>query len=526
MLHFDTDDSADILYSASRTALVTALRHCIPHIRPQTWHSSTHLFVRFSCPLQELLANEAFSEYAYTDFSLRQWLRCFPIAHKIYWRNREQTYEVAGCGIAHCIEGSNADISSLLRLVHDATEKATPNIRYYGGMRFYEPSKDDPVWQGFPDAAFILPFLECDCAEDVIFLHCTVALPLGKSVEEARTKALQELRTLEAHIERAAKKAEETSYEDISGTITGFKSISYAGRTNVPTEEQWEQSIQAALKEFAGENLEKVVLARRVTLHTSPEIRNGYEAHNLQHEYPSDIDSLGLFQERLRKAQHATAFYLQLGTDSVFFGTTPELLYQREGRTISTEAIAGTRQRGASQEEDEEIAEELFHSDKDRREHASVQRFIASALDDLTESFTIGTVELLKLPNVQHLYAVFTGKLRPESDDAAILKYLHPTPAVGGTPRRAALNFLQKHEGFDRGWYAAPVGWVNAHAAEFVVAIRSALVSGATVHIFSGAGIVAGSEADKEWQEIEMKIAPLLELFHHKPQHHSSPKTS
>ena len=516
MLHLDTDDPADIVYSASRNALVAVLRSLIPNIHPQLWRSSTHVFARFSCSLQEIMAHEAFSEYAYTDFSLLEWLRRFPTADKIYWRNREQTYEVAGCGIAHIIQGNSSDISSILRLVHDATNKATSNIRYYGGMRFYAPSDIDTVWQDFPEAAFVLPFLECDSAEDVVFLHCTVALPIGTSVEDARNKALQELRALEISLDRIAEQSEETKYEHISSSMAGFNKISYSKRINVPTQQHWKENIQTALKKFTDEDLEKVVLARRVTLHTTDKITN-QPIHS--------IDTLGLLQERLQKAQRATAFYLQFGTDSAFFGTTPELLYQREGRIISTEAIAGTRQRGISQEEDEEIAEELFNSDKDRREHASVQRFIASALDNLTESFTIGTVELLKLSNVQHLYAVFTGKLRTDSDDATILEYLHPTPAVGGTPRRAAIDFLRKHEGFDRGWYAAPVGWVNAHSAEFVVAIRSALISGSTAHIFSGAGIVAGSEANKEWQEIEIKIAPLLELFHQDHQHISSSKS-
>ncbi|MCU0425404.1 MAG: isochorismate synthase [Candidatus Kapabacteria bacterium] len=491
MLHFDTDDTAELTFASSHATILEALRQRIPTITPQIWQSSTHVFMRFSSPLNALIGEEVLE-----DFSLLDWLQDISVqdvsgqdaaaAHKIYWRNRMETYETAGYGIAHIIQGSSTNISSLLRLVHDATAEATPNIRYYGGTRFYAPSKADAVWQNFPDAAFVLPFLECDSAEDVVFLHCTVAMPLGSSLEAAYSKAEQKLRALEQSRNNAIK-PDFTPY---------FNAIPYKSRTNVPSKVQWERSIDAALKEFSRERLEKVVLARRATV-----------------ECTENIDSITLLRERLRKAPRATAFLLQFGTDSAFFGTTPELLYQREGRTISTEAIAGTRRRSTNDREDEAIADELLNSDKDRREHASVQRFIASALDELTESFTIGTVDILKLSNVQHLYAVFTGKLRATSDDAHILEHLHPTPAVGGTPRRKAVEFLQKHEGFDRGWYAAPVGWVNAHGAEFVVAIRSALITGNTAHLFSGAGIVAGSEAEKEWQEIEIKIAPLLELF-------------
>ena len=110
------------------------------------------------------------------------------------------------------------------------------------------------------------------------------------------------------------------------------------------------------------------------------------------------------------------------------------------------------------------------------------------------------------------------GRLRPDAADAApidaqLIDSLHPTPAVCGTPRSPAQSWLAANEGFDRGLYAAPVGWIGDDAAELCVAIRSALVAGDDVSVFAGAGLVAGSEPDAEWSEVEGKIAAMLEAL-------------
>ena len=452
------------------------LLHALQTSTPRTWQSPTHLFVRISC--------------TYNDFTPLELLHLLPTSHKTYWRDRNGTVETCGFGITHSFEATTHDTSSaIVRLIHNATRLAPANVRYYGGLRFQQnTTTPDAMWSGFAKARFVLPFVECERTEAASQLHSTVAMPLGSSMKAAQNLMRDNLRALAATVHSVSQSPFSDEYF--------FQPISAKTRTNTPTKAGWESNINAALQACNDERLEKVVLARRVTL-----------------ECTENFDAITLFKQRLRLAQRATAFLMQFDNDATFFGTTPEFLFRREGRTITTEAVAGTRKRGTNAAEDRAIEQELLSCDKDRREHAYVQRYIASALDELTESFSIGSVELLKLSNLQHLYAPFTGRLRANMDDASILEQLHPTPAVGGTPRREALDFLQQNEGFDRGWYAAPVGWVNAHAAEFVVAIRSVLIRGNSAHIFSGAGIVTGSEAEKEWNELEMKIAPLLDLF-------------
>ncbi|TAE32466.1 MAG: isochorismate synthase [Candidatus Kapaibacterium sp.] len=462
-----------------------AVHDTLPHEIPQIWSSARSFnttnttFIRISLPLP-----------AETDVA--HFFSVFSTPHKIYWKSRNSKEEITGIGIGHRVETTSNNLSSTLRTIHAMTSDAPENVRFFGGTRFHAARKTDTLWHTFPETAFTLPFLECERIQDDVALHCTLAVPDAMPLPQMLREMQQQIRQILNDVVPS-----ETTETLPSSEHSSEYRLHVQQRSNTPPFDAWKGSVDAALSAFAEEDLEKVVLARRVSLQCA--------------ETP---DAFSLLQERMRHAEHTTAFLFQEHSTTAFFGVTPELLYARTGRSITTEAVAGTRKRGATSQEDNDIANELLHSDKDRREHASVQRFIASALDELTETFTIGTVDVLQLHHLQHLYASFHGHLRATIDDAAILEQLHPTPAVGGTPRREALDFLCLWEDFDRGWYAAPVGWVNAHAAEFVVAIRSALITERSIHLFSGAGVVAGSEAEKEWQEIEMKIAPFLKLFH------------
>ena len=120
--------------------------------------------------------------------------------------------------------------------------------------------------------------------------------------------------------------------------------------------------------------------------------------------------------------------------------------------------------------------------------------------------------ELLKLERKQHLISRISASVLPGVANAQLLQALHPTPAVGGMPRDKALEWIQTLEPFARGWYAAPVGWLGVDACEFAVAIRSGLVAGNEVSVYSGAGIVQGSDPEAEWQEIENKISDFVKV--------------
>ena len=115
---------------------------------------------------------------------------------------------------------------------------------------------------------------------------------------------------------------------------------------------------------------------------------------------------------------------------------------------------------------------------------------------------------------MQHLYKKFSCELKTPLLDRDLLDALHPTPAVGGTPRDKALSYIKKNEPFDRGWYAGPIGWISPVKSDIVVAIRSALIKDDTIHLFAGTGIVQGSIPLKEWEELDNKTAQFMDLFH------------
>jgi len=156
----------------------------------------------------------------------------------------------------------------------------------------------------------------------------------------------------------------------------------------------------------------------------------------------------------------------------------------------------------------------LLNSEKEVREHSIVVDMIQNVLEKYCHNLVMDEeVQITRLSHVQHLCKHFKGELDPETSDADLIKALHPTPAMGGYPTDIALEAIEDLEPFNRGWYAAPIGFVGHDHTEFVVAIRSALIEKERVSLYSGAGIVLGSDPADEWQEIEDKISKFLKAL-------------
>ncbi len=191
-----------------------------------------------------------------------------------------------------------------------------------------------------------------------------------------------------------------------------------------------------------------------------------------------------------------------------FVGASPELLARLDGRRLETHALAGTAPRGVDPAEDARLGAALLARDKDRREHRVVVEAITAALDPLAAAVMVdGAPRLRRLPGIQHLETAISARLRPGVALDDIVDRLHPTPALGGEPRAAALEWLARTEPLDRGWYGGPVGWLGADGAGVAaVAIRSALIVGPRAWAFAGAGVVAGSDPDAEWAESALKL--------------------
>lgn len=209
------------------------------------------------------------------------------------------------------------------------------------------------------------------------------------------------------------------------------------------------------------------------------------------------------------------SFSFAQGRGPSFIGASPERLVRLSKGTLETEALAGSIRRGAGASEDAALAAALLRSEKDLREHREVLDDILARLAPLgiAPEFP-AQPQIRRLANVQHLDTPVHAAMPGSVHLLDVLAAMHPTPAVGGSPRDAAVGRIRELEGFPRGLYAGALGWLNARGGgEFFVGIRSALVAGAQARVYAGAGIVAGSTPEKEFAETELKFKAMLDAL-------------
>jgi menaquinone-specific isochorismate synthase len=255
---------------------------------------------------------------------------------------------------------------------------------------------------------------------------------------------------------------------------------------------EWKALIAATVERIAAHEFDKVVLARRIDIIGNRPFLIGEVLARLVALYPSCM----------------------IFSVDGFIGASPELLIAREGDRVTSHPLAGTVARSGDTHADEALVAGLMASPKARGEHQVVIDVLCRALAPVCEELDVpSTPSVLGLRNVSHLATRINGRLRPTTPETALelVARVHPTPAVGGDPAEAALPYLQKVEGFDRGRYAGPVGWVDARGdGAWAVAIRSAEVDGAQARIFAGNGVVAASDPTDELAETQLKLQALL----------------
>ena len=261
--------------------------------------------------------------------------------------------------------------------------------------------------------------------------------------------------------------------------------------------ENWETQINSVIDEIKRENIDKVVVARRI-----------------EKEIVSEINWQRTISELNLKFPTCTNFLYKSGK-SIFFGSTPEILIKYSGTTFSTEALAGSIMRGHDPVEDKQLEDELLKSEKNKIEHEAVIDYIKKAIFNYVEKVEMDAVPVVKkLPNIQHLQTSVTGTLKSKDDIFKIVSSLFPTPAVCGIPKDQSLKMIEKTESFDRGLFSGIIGWFNAdNYGEFFVTIRSALVKENKLYAYAGCGIVDGSDAKEEFEETQLKLKPILSLF-------------
>ncbi len=252
----------------------------------------------------------------------------------------------------------------------------------------------------------------------------------------------------------------------------------------------WTAAVEQALARIGDGRLAKVVLAREVTA----DLRR-----------PLDVASV---LTKLRREQPA-CFTYAAGT---YVGASPELLARRRGVDVVSRPMAGTVAQGGSPGDDRRLVAAMASSAKEQAEHRLVVDDVRAKLNLLGDSRpeTSGP-DVVRLSTVAHLATTVRCRLGdPATSALEVAALLHPTPAVAGVPEAAALAAIAELEGFDRGLYAGPVGWVDARGdGDWAVALRSATLDGTRARLVAGAGIVAGSDPDGEWDETEAKLAAM-----------------
>ncbi|MDX2255233.1 MAG: isochorismate synthase [Pseudanabaenaceae cyanobacterium bins.39] len=268
--------------------------------------------------------------------------------------------------------------------------------------------------------------------------------------------------------------------------------------------QMWSAIVEQALLLIKQGHFQKVVLARALDVLADRNFDPFQILHVLRCEYPECI-----------------SFLLDCGMGKTFLGATPEVILQFQARGdrlwLRSDALAGSIGRGRTVHEDLLLADRLLHSDKDRREHDFVIRSICDRLQTMGAAIDPrGSTKILRLSNVQHLHTPITAQINHSDWLFAfdILQQLHPTAAVGGEPRDLAVGFMRQWEACDRGWYAAPIGWLNGNGeGTFGVGIRAGYIQGDRARIFAGAGIVANSRVENEQTETTIKFAALLKAL-------------
>lgn len=408
-------------------------------------------------------------------------------SERIFWESADGITFV-GFGIAAEISAWGAERFKTIRrkaidlftnvvIAGDDTPLAQP--RLFGGFSFSSEFITENVWAQFAPAYFVLPHYQFVAKDGEAWLTINIQIASGELFE---TEPLQA--ALEAQLERLRQPILE---HDDPPHLTDI---------NYPMSfEAWSRIITDATDRMKHDDLSKVVLSRVCELRFDQSVDIDHALDYLHDNYT------GCYR-----------FLFEPIPGLGFFGASPELLINVQDSTARTMALAGSIKRGDTPEADAQLADQLLNDPKERSEHGIVVDSLRERLHPLAESLDAPhTPVTLKLANIQHLYTPFSVNLKDEIGVLPLVERLHPTPALGGQPSELALDYIQHAEPVPRGWYAAPIGWIDHRLdGAFAVAIRSAVAQNERVWLYAGAGIVAESIPQKEWDETALKFKPIL----------------
>lgn len=377
---------------------------------------------------------------------------------RFYWRSRDHQHELAALGaaaMAHSLEEAQ-------QLLQQLPPALAPLL--VGGLAFDE---QQPQWRDFPGVRLFVPQLLWQRLGNEWQL--LLAIAPGEAGQQQAEQLLAQF--------KADDRLPQWQHQGDHQSLT-------------PDRQQWQQWVKNSL---GNAQLAKVVLAR----HSSVQLQQA-------------ANPWVLLSQWQQAEPHSYPFAVAFNDHSSFIGCSPERLFARHQRQLASEALAGTIARAA---DGSLSSRALTEDDKIQLENQLVAQDIISRLAPLAEQWQLGANEVSQQAALAHLRRPIQAQLQAGVSDFALLRALHPTPAVGGLPRAAALAHIRATESYPRGWYAGAVGYLGHEQSELTVAIRSALIEGQQLHLFAGAGLVKGSDAASEWQELNHKLSTQLQIL-------------
>jgi menaquinone-specific isochorismate synthase len=396
-----------------------------------------------------------------------------------YWEQGERSIAMIGSAAAWNFSGDQRfttaqhHLQTVSKLIEDDTRILRPIV--YCRFPFFSQPTDQNA--PFATSHLCLPQWQIERRGEQTAL--LVNIPVTQSLEVAG----QEIATVLDRLERLAGKT-------LDPVPSRPHKLSITGKDGLAN------SIALALDSIndSDQPIQKIVLAHTARVTANQDFSITRSLANLRDRHP-----------------HCYTFATGDGLDNCFLGASPERLVTVRDGLLIADALAGSAPRGRSPLLDRQFGQQLLADPKEQHEHRLVRDFIADALVDLgLHPYWSATPRLLQLANIQHLWTPIRTVLPPAISPLAVVGALHPTPAVAGLPREAACAKIREYEPVDRSLYAAPLGWIDLDGnCEFVVGIRSALVTGDRARLYAGAGIVAGSQVQSEVAEIQLKFQPL-----------------
>lgn len=405
---------------------------------------------------------------------------------RFYFKDRDGERVIAGLGSVRTIQSASsgrfADVESQWDAFMDRSSIHNPYDIYgtgpvaFGGFSFDPMRSQGEEWSRFAPSFFYVPELMMTVYGGETYVTVNMVCedvdssPLFDRIEERKHAILSDMK----------------HPSEKEAVLMELR----AGNTAA-----WKKSVQAAVDKIkADAELKKVVLARKVTA-----------------VFDGTVSSDRVLR-RLDEGQPDSFVFSMEAMDSCFLGASPERLVKKRSQTVLTTCLAGSTARGATEQEDAELAEELLHDDKNRIEHDYVVQMIRQEMQSMCRSVAVPDAPVvMKVRDIQHLYTPVVGKANEEDSILRFVETLHPTPALGGLPGEKALGVIRDLEEMDRGFYAAPVGWMDYRKnGEFAVAIRSGLIVQNEAFLYAGCGVVPDSNPETELDETNMKLRPML----------------